>query len=173
MDTKAQHPSMMSRAAMSAMARTKTNGGPLVSEIFKQVNNAKDKTKKIEVLRKYDSPGMRMLLKGAFDPKIEWEIPEGTPPYIANESPEGTEHANLMTESKRLWHFIKGADPETNKPRKEQMFIQMLEGLHISDAEVLVAVKDNKLNNIYKGLTANLVKEAFNWTDDFTKLEQK
>ena len=53
------------------------------------------------------------------------------------------------------------------------MFIQMLEGLHASDAEVLIAVKDDKLNNTYKGLTANLVKEAFGWDDNFSKPEQK
>jgi len=168
-----QNPNLMSRAAMEAMARTKSNSGPLVSEIFTKINNAKDKTKKIEVLKQNDSEAMRMLMKGAFDPKIEWDLPEGTPPYIANEAPAGTEHSNLLVEAKRLWHFVKGADPSLNKPRKEQMFIQMLEGLHASDAEVLIAVKDDKLNNTYKGLTANLVKEAFGWDDNFSKPEQK
>ena len=35
---------------------------------------------------------IRMILKGAFDPKIEWDLPPGIPPFIKNEVPEGTQH---------------------------------------------------------------------------------
>ena len=52
------------------------------------------------------------------------------------------------------------------------MFIQMLEGLHADDADVLMAIKNKNLNNKYKGLTANLVKETFNWNDDFVRIAQ-
>jgi len=45
----------------------------------------------------------------------------------------------------------------------------MLEGLHQSEAEVLINVKDKKLNKVYKGLTAEMVKESFNWNDEFMK----
>ena len=102
----------------------------LISEIFTKINNAKDKPKKIEVLRQYDTPGMRMILKGAFDPKIEWDLPEGTPPYIANEAPAGTEHTYLEVEEQRDYTtFSVGGNDQLNKIRKETLFIQMLEGL--------------------------------------------
>ena len=57
----------------------------LFSEILTKVNNAKDKPKKIAVLQQYDNAPLRQVLKGAFDPNIEWELPDGNPPYIANE----------------------------------------------------------------------------------------
>ena len=139
-------------------------------EILTKVNNAKDKAKKLEILTQYDSPSLRQILKGAFDPKIEWDLPAGAPPYIANEAPLGTEHTYLDQEAKRLWHFVKGADANLNKMRKETLFIQILEGLHKSEADLLINVKEKKLNNVYKGLTANLVKEAFGWNDDFVKI---
>jgi hypothetical protein len=44
-----------------------------------------------------------------------------------------------------------------------------LEGLSAEEAEFLISVKDQKVNNVYKGFTANLVKEAFDWDDDFMK----
>ena len=157
--------------AMASSVRTNSSGQPLVHEIFLKVNNAKDKPKKIEVLKENDSPELRMLLKGAFDPKIEWELPEGVPPFIKNDAPAGTEHTSLFTETKRLWDFVKGADTKTGRAKKEIMFIQMLEGLQEKDAEVLIAIKDKKLNTIYKGLTENVVKEAFGWNDDFVKPE--
>ena len=148
---------------------TEGSGQPLIHEIFTQINNAKDKPKKIEVLKRYDTPYIRQLLKAAFDPKIKWILPEGTPPYIANEAPEGTEHTLLRNETRKLYLFIEGGDNTISKTRKETLFIQMLEGLHKTEAEVLINVKDKKLNKVYKGLTEQLIKETFNWNDDFMK----
>ena len=164
-----RNPNLISPKAMEAMASTAGAGRELISEIFTKINNAKDKPKKIEVLRQYDTPGMRMILKGAFDPKIEWDLPEGTPPYIANEAPAGTEHTFLEVEAKRLYNFAKGGNDQLNKRRKETLFIQMLEGVHESEAKVLIDVKNKSLNKTYKGLTSDMVKEAFGWNADFVK----
>ena len=164
-----RNPNLIPPKAMEAMARTAGAGKELISEIFTKINNAKDKPKKIEVLRQYDTPGMRMILKGAFDPKIEWDLPEGTPPYIANEAPAGTEHTFLEVEAKRLYNFAVGGNDQLNKIRKETLFIQMLEGLHESEAKVLIDVKNKSLNKTYKGLTSDMVKEAFGWNADFVK----
>jgi len=146
------------------------SGQPLVHEIFTQINNAKDKPKKIAVLKQHDNPAMRQLLKAAFDPKIEWDLPEGIPPYIANEAPAGTEHTSLLSEAKKLYHFVVGGNNTINKLKKETMFIQMLEGLQQKDAEVLIAIKNKNLNNVYKGLTAQMVKETFGWDDNFVRI---
>jgi len=148
------------------------SGAPTVHEIFTRINNAKDKPAKIAILRQFDNNAMRQLLKAAFDPKIKFDLPEGNPPYIKNEAPAGTEHTSLASEARKLYHFIVGGNNTINKLKKETMFIQMLEGLHEQDAEVLMAIKNKTLNNAYKGLTANLVKETFNWNDDFVRIAQ-
>ena len=165
---KPRHESLISPKSMAAAARTATNARPLANEIFTQVNNAKDKPKKIEVLRKHDSQGLRQLCKAAFDPSIVWDIPEGTPPFMQNDVPEGTEHTSLLDEARKLYLFIKGG---SNIPRikKETLFIQMLEALHKDDAQVLIDIKEKKLNLTYKGLTENCVKEAFNWNEQFIR----
>ena len=138
-------------------------------EILTKVNNAKDKPKKIEVLKKYDTNELRMFLKGAFDDKLEWLLPEGSPPYTPNEAPVGTEHTLLKQEVKRMFHFLKGGNPQLSQMKRDNMFIQMLEGLSEEEAKLLVWAKDNELNKHYKGLTANLIKEAFDWNDDFMR----
>ena len=148
------------------------SSAPLISEILTKVNNAKVKDDKIKVLRDNDSVPLRQILKGAFDPKIEWDLPEGTPPYKVNEAPAGTEHTSLASEAKKLYHFVVGGNNQINKLKKETMFIQMLEGLHEKDAEVLMAVKNKELNNAYKGLTAQMVKETFGWNDDFVRINK-
>jgi len=173
MAEQARHPHVMSPAAMKNNQGTSGMGQTveLMSEILKKVNNAKDKPKKIQVLREHESAPLKQVLKGAFDPSIAWDLPEGEPPYMANEAPIGTEHGLLRNEAKRLWHFVKGADNATNKLQKEKMFIQMLEGLHHEEAKVLMGMKNKSLNKMYKGLTESVVKEAFGWNDKFVRPE--
>ena len=144
---------------------------PLMSEVLTKVNNAKTKDKKIAVLKEHDSEALRMVIKSSFDPKIKWVLPEGQVPYKANEAPEGTEHTLLSQEARRLYHFIEGADNQTPRMRKETMFIQMLEGLHHSEAEVVCHAKDKILHQKYKGLSDAVVKTAFNWNDDYVRLD--
>ena len=140
-------------------------------EILTKVNNAKDKPKKIEVLQKYDTKELRMLMKLAFDPKLKWLLPETLPPYKVNEAPLGTtDHLWLKSEINRVFHFLEGGNPQLTTMKRENMFVQMLEALSAEEAKVLLQAKDKELNKHYKGLTANLVKEAFNWDDNFMRI---
>ena len=145
----------------------------LFSEILDKVHKAKTKDQKVKILRDNNTDALRMVIKSSFDPQITWIIPSGNVPYKPNDVPAGTEHTTLSIESRKLWHFIKGADPSLNKTRREQLFIQVLEGLHKDEAKVLLDTKAKRLNNVYKGLTAAVVKEAFDWTDDFIKKEER
>ena len=162
-----QNPNLMSKSQMQTMASTSGSGKLLMHEILTKVNNAKDKPKKIAVLKEHDTPGLRRIIKGSFDPNITWDLPEGAPPFIANEAPEGTEHSLLENESKKFWHFVTGADAATSKTRKETMFVQILEALHKSEADVAIKMKDKELHKHFKGLSTAVVKEAFNWNDDY------
>ena len=144
---------------------------PLFSEILDKVHKAKTKDKKIEILQQYKTDALKMFLKAAFDPNIQWVFPVGDVPYTPNEAPAGTEHTLLLQESKKLWRFIKGADNVTKQVQKENMFFQMLEGLHESEAKLLVNAKDKKLHQIYKGCSANVIREAFGWDENF-KVEE-
>ena len=139
----------------------------LYSEILDKVHKAKTKDQKVLILKQNNSEGLRMVLKSSFDPKIEWVMPEGEVPFRANDVPMGTEHTVLAMESKKLWHFIKGADNDTPQAQKEKMFIQMCEGLCHAEAKLLIAAKDKKLHQVYKGLSKDVVKEAFGWDNDF------
>jgi len=144
---------------------------PLLSEVLKKVNNAKTKTKKVEILQKYDCDALRAIIKSSFDPNIEWVIPEGEVPFKANDAEEGTEHTVLRREYKKLYRFIKGGDDQLVGFKRENMFIQLLEGLHKDEAEIVISAKDKKLHQAFKGLSENVVKESFNWNDQFARSE--
>ena len=144
---------------------------PLISEVLSKVAKAKTKDQKIKILRENNSDPLRMIIKASFDPKIEWELPEGEVPYTKNEAPEGTEHTNLSHESRLLFHFIKGGNPKLTALRRENMFIQMLEGLSEEEAEIVIAAKDGALHMKYKGLSDAVVREAFGWTEEYMQPE--
>ena len=161
------HPALATKRGMQAMSDAGRGVPPLFSEIATKINNAKDKPRKLKILQEHDSVALRQVLKGAFDPKIEWLLPDGDVPYTANDAPIGTEHTLLQQEAKRLYLFTKGGDNAISNTKRETLFIQMLEGLSAEEAAFLVTVVNKKVNNEYKGFTANLVKDAFGWDDNF------
>ena len=122
-------------------------------------------------LKEYNSDSLRMVIKASFDPKIKWSLPEGEVPFRANDAPEGTEHSVLSYEARKLWHYIEGGDPTLSQNKRETMFVQLLESLHPDEADILVAAKDKVLHQKYKGLSKNVVMEAFDWDDNYMVIE--
>ena len=167
------HPALATKKGMQALSEAGRALPPMFHEIATKVNNAKDKPRKLKVLREHDSVPLRQVCKGAFDPNIEWLLPVGDVPYEVNDAPIGTEHTLLSQEAKRLYLFTKGGDNTISQSKREMLFIQMLEGLCAEEAEFLITVVNQKVNNKYKGFTANLVKDAFNWNDNFMQKEEK
>ena len=143
----------------------------LFSEILSKVHGAKSKAQKVKILQEEDCQALRQICQWSFNPIIESELPSGTPPYIENDAPEGTEHMLLRTEGNTLWHYVKtngkSADPNLQSTVRERMFIRLLEGLHKDEAELLCAVKEKSLHQKYKGLSSQVVSEAFKWNEDF------
>lgn len=132
----------------------------LMSEILQKVHNAKTKTEKVSLLRQFTSPTLKALMIWNYDESISSALPEGEVPYTKNDVPMGTEHTRLESESRKFYRFCKGGDPGLKSSQREVMFIQLLEGLHESEAEVLCLVKDKKLTDKYR-ITFNVVQEAF------------
>jgi hypothetical protein len=143
----------------------------LISEILDKVSKLKSKKDKVKFLQDNNTDSLRMVLKSAFDPKIKWLLPEGDVPYKRNDAPEGTEHSVLAYEARKLYHFMEGGNADITQGKRETMFIQMLEGLHESEADVLCAAKDKVLHQKYKGLSEPVVKEAFSWNDEFMQMD--
>ena len=146
---------------------------PLFSEIFEKVGKLKTKKQKVSYLQDQNTESLRMVIKSSFDPKIEWLLPDGPVPYVPNDAPEGTEHTDLAWEARKLYNFVKGGNGALTQNKREAMFVQLLEGLHPNEAEILVAAKDKSLHKMYKGLSANVVKEAFFWNDDYMLIENE
>ena len=137
----------------------------LISEVLQKVSNAKTKAKKIELLQQHNTDALRMILIWNFDESVISELPTGEVPYEKNEAPVGTEHTVLEKEARLLYNFVQGGNNGLQQSRRENMFIQMLEGLHKDEANVLCLVKDKQLGKKYK-ITKACVSEAFpqiNW----------
>ena len=131
----------------------------LISEVIKKASNAKTKAEKIKILQENNSQALRSVLKWNFEPAIISDIPEGEVPFKRNDAPMGTEHTMLEREGRNLWRFIKDANTLT-RFKREQLFIQLLEGLHESEADIICLVKDKQLHKKYR-ITKAVVTSAF------------
>jgi hypothetical protein len=137
----------------------------LINEVLQKVSNAKTKPQKIKLLQQYNTPALRSILIANFDESIISLLPPGEVPYIPNDAPEGTEHTVLEKEYRKLYLFFKGGSSTLKQSRREELFIQMLEGLTEGEAEVLALAKDKKLGKRWK-VTKACVEAAFpsiNW----------
>lgn len=123
-----------------------------ITEILDEIN------KDPSTISKYrDNAALKFIFQYAFIPEQKFDLPEGDPPFKPDAGPLGMSPANFLQETRKLYIFTKAR--ELPKVRKEQLFIQLLENVHPSEAKVLLAIKDQKLNKLYKNVTAKLAAE--------------
>ena len=162
---------------------------PFAFEVFNLVSKQRSKAKKVEVLQKYGELSLKMILKWNFDTSIVSVLPEGEVPYsgfddqrnmnlklsevISDEvrrmhevgsfslgSTDKEGHTTIRREAKHFYRFVRGGDDAMNAIRRETMFINILEGLHPLEAEILILTKDKRLTDKYK-ITKDVVSAAY------------
>ena len=162
---------------------------PFAFEVFDLVSRQRSKSKKIEVLKKYEHISLKVVLIWNFDESVVSMLPEGEVPYAGFDEKNtysGTltkkldlevrkmhetgsfslgaadqqGHTTIRRESKHFYRFIKGGEDTMNQMRRETMFINILQGLHPLEAEIITLCKDKKLGEVYK-ITKEVVAEAY------------
>ena len=133
---------------------------PLISKILKDAGKLKKRDERIEYLRKYSHPALKDVLRINFDNDVVSLLPEGKPPYIADDAPAGHEYQTLYRGFKQFKYYFKGpVGLGLKSVRRESMFINLLESLHAEEAEMLIKAKDKKLK--ITGITKKLVSDTF------------
>jgi hypothetical protein len=133
----------------------------LVSEILDKAEQAKTRQEKINILRENNSDVFRCLLRLNFDPGFSMNLPEGSPPYKKEvDKPIGYNESSLIKEYRRFYIWLT-PQPSLSQIKKETLFVGLLEGLHWTEAEIMIQVKDKILQKKYKSITEDLVREAF------------
>ena len=142
------------------MAAKKLPNDALVSEILQKVSSAKTKKEKVELLQEYNNNALRAILIINFDESLEFLLPEGEVPFTPNDAPVGTEHTRLAHEYKGLYKYFKGGDSSLKGMKREQLFVQLLEGLAEEEANLLVSACNKDIQSKYR-VTKAAVAEAF------------
>jgi len=161
---------------------------PFIFEVLNLVGKQRSNVKKIEVLRKFEDPSLKTIFIWNFDESVISVLPPGDVPYSAVDkqtSFKGTlsekitdavskmeelrsnslgandqGHSTIRKEYKMFYNFVRGGNDSLSSLRRETMFINILEGLHPLEAEIICLVKDKKLQTKYK-ITKELVSEAY------------
>ena len=167
----------------------KLHARPLAFEVLDLVSKQRTKAKKIEVLRTYEDISLKIILIWNFDESVQSVLPPGEVPYTGYDdqnvysgtlstkiteevrkmhdtgsfslgSSDQQGHTTIRRESKNFYHFVRGGNDSMNAIRRETMFINILEGLHPLEAEIVTLCKDKKLGEVYK-ITKEIVSEAY------------
>ena len=175
-----------SKTVATAIPNLPTN--PFVYEVFDACSKQRTKAKKVEVLKKYAHDSVLAVLIWNFDETIISLLPEGEVPYgntrednsvTGSLSDKINDAVNMMRESgssslgsqdqgkasiraeyTKFYNFLKGGNDGLSSLRRETMFINILEGLHPLEAEILVLVKDKRLTDKYR-ITKEVVSLAY------------
>ena len=171
-----------------ATAIPKLPNNPFVYEVFDACSKQRTKAKKVEVLKRYAHDSVMAVLIWNFDESIVSLLPEGDVPYgntrednsvtgslsdkindavgmmresgSASLGSQDQGKASIRAEYTKFYNFLKGGNNGLSGLRRETMFINILEGLHPLEAEILVLVKDKKLTDRYK-ITKEVVSAAY------------
>jgi len=120
-------------------------------EILEEINN-----NPLSISKYKDDGALKLLFKHAFDPAEKFILPEGDPPYKPDAGPIGMSPAILKQELRRLYVFCRA---DLTAVRREDLFIQLLESIHPSEAKLLLAVKDQCIDKLYNNITHKFVYE--------------
>lgn len=133
-----------------------------IPEILDMVEKAETPDAKKFVLLQQNCLALRDVLKGSFDDAVTFILPEGKPPYRRQEVAVGLTFSNLRKQTTKLRYFVQGGPGERLMPSKrEKLFIDILESIHPTESELLIAMKDKQLQKLYPSLTKDLVKSVW------------
>ena len=176
------------KAKTVATAIPNLPNNPFVYEVFDACSKQRTKAKKIEVLQRYAHDSIMAVLIWNFDESVISLLPEGEVPYgntrednsvtgslsdkindavgmmqesgSASLGSQDQGKASIRAEYRKFYNLLKGGNNGLNSLRRETMFINILEGLHPLEAEILILVKDKKLTDKYK-ITKEVVSAAY------------
>lgn len=129
-----------------------------LSEILSTCSKLKTNKERIQYLQQHDSLPLKVVLQYALDPRIEWLLPTGVPPYTPTDHLD--QHGNLHRDIRKLHNFIRGGGyPDMHPLKRQTLFIQFIEALDPEDAKLICNIKDKKIP--YKGITVDIINSAF------------
>jgi hypothetical protein len=144
------------------MAKEKTaakNVSRLPHEIISMMAKEKSAAGRVKVLQENATFGIKTLLQMNFMKTLNFDLPEGSPPYNEDEGAAGQQvrpFDKAIQEIQYCTTFSK-----LPKLKKEMIFIRILETLHKDDAKILILAKDKKLSKEYSFITESTVRKAF------------
>lgn len=129
-----------------------------VAEIVGKLRTAKTKSERVQILKENDCAALRGIIRMTLDDSLVLSLPDGRPPFRVASVPDGFAKTTLKASAKGWYVFIKELSPNISQNKRENMFIQLLESLDKTEAEILLSAKDRSLD---LGLTKKAINEVF------------
>lgn len=157
---------------------------PFAFEVLQLASKQRSKDKKVEILKEYEDPSLKAIFIWNFDESVISLLPPGDVPYFGDNTMKTStiseriedavskmgngasigavdqKYSTIKKEYTKFYNFIKGGNDSMNGIKRENIFINILEGIHPLEAEILCLVKDKRLQEKYN-ITKEIVSEAY------------
>ncbi len=161
---------------------------PFAFEVLQLASSQRSNVKKVEDLKKFEDNSLKAIFIWNFDESIISVLPPGDVPYASvgeqssfsgtisekigdaitkmgelNSNSLGSQDqgfSSIRKEYQKFYNFIRGGNDSLSSLRRETMFINILQGLHPLEAEIVCLCKDKRLQEKYK-ITKEIVSEAY------------
>jgi hypothetical protein len=155
----------------------KLPANPFAFEVLQLVSKQRSNAKKVEILKEYEHDSLKSIFIWNFDESVISLLPPGDVPFfgdntmktdtlsdriedsvkrMGNSNSLGAidqRYSSIREEYSKFYNFIKGGNDSLSSLRRENIFINLLEGMHPLEAEILCLCKDKKLQEKYQNLS--------------------
>jgi|TARA_R110000744_G_scaffold28806_2_gene69106 hypothetical protein len=130
-----------------------------LDEIFSKVQGVRSMKDRVDILQANDCYALRLVLQGNFNDWVQFDLPEGAPPFKEDNNVPDRSAGRIDKNIKILKKLTKGS--AMNPTKKEIRFVQFLESVNVNDAKIVIAMKDKELKKLFPSITPALVNKAF------------
>lgn len=157
---------------------------PFAFEVLSLASKQRTNDKKVQVLKEYKHSSLESIFIWNFDETVISLLPPGDVPFFGDNTVKTStmseriedavskmdssgsvgaidqRYSTIRKEYIHFHNFVKGGNDSLNSIRRENIFINILEGIHPLEAEIICLTKDKRLQTKYR-ITKEIVSEAY------------
>ena len=130
-------------------------------EALQLINEDVSLLKDPKAFQYHPGSALEVVFRCAFLPECKFDLPEGLPAFeYSTEAVGMCAEDMLVVIRKGRFEYLMKDRVKINPIVRERIFVKLLEGLHKSEANVLIAIKDQNLPSMFPNITYDVLVDA-------------
>ena len=127
----------------------------MIYDKLKKIDDLKQHKRKVDQLREAGDFIIKSIIQASYTKHINFKMPEGAPPFERNEKDVEFDAKYFNQRIQGIMNFKK------HQWAREKEFTDLCSYINEKDADIMIAMKDKKLTDIFPTFTRELCKEVY------------